>query len=63
MNDVTDLLVKLKSLGARIYNENDRIKLDIEPEVLTSEIAEKIKFYREDILTLLKEVRKNTEFV
>ena len=63
MNDVYDLLVELKNLGARIYSVDDKIKLDIEPSALSSEIAEKIRYYRKDILSLLQESGKRSDFV
>jgi amino acid adenylation domain-containing protein len=58
MNDVYDLLKELKKLEARIYTLNGKIKLDIKAGLLTDEISEKIKYYREDILALLGEVSK-----
>jgi amino acid adenylation domain-containing protein len=63
MDDVYDFLVELKSLGARLYSEDDRIKLDIEPGVLTSEISDKIKYYRKEILSLLQESNNKSDFV
>ena len=63
MNDVYDLLVELKNLGARIYAEGDKLKLDIAPGVLSSEISDKIKYYRKDILSLLQESDKKSDFV
>jgi amino acid adenylation domain-containing protein len=63
MNDVYDLLVELKNLGARIYSVDDKIKLDIEPDVLSSKISDKIKYYRKDILLLLQESYKKNDFV
>ena len=62
MNDVYDLLVQLKNLGARIYSVDDKIKLDIQPGTLTSEISDKIKYYRKDILAILKESGRNSNF-
>src|SRR5688572_30625164 len=63
MNDVYDLLTQLKSLGARIYSVDDKIKLEIEPGALSSEISDKIKYYRKDILSLLQESGKKSDFV
>ncbi|WP_165760157.1 non-ribosomal peptide synthetase, partial [Niastella populi] len=63
MDNVYDLLVELKNLGARLYYVNDKIKLDVEPGVLTSEISDKIKFYRKEILSLLQESNNKSDFV
>jgi amino acid adenylation domain-containing protein len=63
MKDVYDLLKELKNLGARIYAIDDKIKLDIKEGSLTSEISERIKYYRDDILTLIGETSKKSEFV
>ncbi len=63
MNDVYDLLVQLKNLGARLYSVDDKIKLDIEPGVLNSELSDKIRYYRKDLLSLLQEASKKSDFV
>jgi amino acid adenylation domain-containing protein len=62
MNSVYDLLKEIKNLGARIYVVDDKIKLDIKKGILTNEISEKIKFYRDDLLTLIKDNSKPFEF-
>ena len=62
MKDVYDLLKELKTIGAKIYVADGKIKLDVKKGSLTSEISEKIKYYRNEIFVLLEETSKKFEF-
>jgi tyrocidine synthetase-3 len=63
MKDVYELLRELKNLDARIYTLDKKIKIDIKAGALTNEISEGIKYYRNEILTIIGETSKKSEIV
>lgn len=53
MKEVYNLLKELKTLGAKISVEDKNLNIDINPDFLTLEIQDRIKFYKNDIIEFI----------
>src|SRR5690242_19935625 len=49
-----ELLVELRKLGARVWLEEDRLRLSAPRGVLTEEIRQELKSHRDELLEWLK---------
>lgn len=58
MKDIYDLLKELKARKAKIYTVDNKLKLDIKQEYLTKELSDKIKHFRDDLLTFLSDTKE-----
>src|SRR5947199_10190499 len=54
----TDLLVKLHNLGARVWLEDDRLRISAPRGVLTEEIRNELSVQRDELLEWLKRQSK-----
>jgi len=60
--DILNLLKELKKLDANLYLEKGELKLDIQKELLTTEIVEAIKANKAEIITLLHNNKSTGKF-
>jgi len=61
-NDILNLLGELKKLDANLYLEENELKLNIQKDLLTQEIANAIKSNKSEIITLLSS-KKDTDYI